>query len=549
MMRHLCLLMTAQTILFSQGLAKRSGNLGSTQYGRIEGAVVSDLTGSPLTRARIYLKSASGETEGLTVEADEKGEFVINNVVPGKYSLSAQRDGYLPSSVAQRGTSRLAAVIEIDSGEKLTDVRFRMRPWSIIAGRIRFNDAEPAMNVLVQVFQDAYLRGRRSFRAVATARTNDRGEYRIASIRAGSYYVAATYDRQPASDFRQQDPLDENGKPRPQLRYSTTFYPSAQKLSEAVPIRVGTSQEAAGLDIFLQPVPTVTVSGTVLSGLSGAAVKSPSVSLRRLSGDERSSINAAISSTPRGNGFELRGVAAGRYLLVADSHEENHRLFARVPIVVADANIEEVQLLLVPEKRWKGTLRFADAPNVKLSGLRVVLEPRSDLNPIVWGSVDSFGNFEVNVMPDEVYDAYVPNAPAEAFIKSIRVSNANVEKDGISGQMAGPNVPLEIVLSMTDAVLTGRVWSADGTPASGATVSVVPEPAHDHPQFYRMGFSDQNGFFQVHGLAPGRYTAFGYYDEPPCELYDEAELATCRSQGFNFTAESGGQTVVGVRLR
>jgi Carboxypeptidase regulatory-like domain len=542
-MRVFCVLVVLAASCFGQS-STQSKNTNAW----IRGTVLGDLTGEPLTRARVLLRSVSGETGNVAVECDQHGKFTIPNVIPGKYSISAERDGYLPSTAAQRAGSRLPAVIQIESGKSLGDVTVRLKPWSVISGRIRFSDAEPAIGVLVQMFQRSFARGRQGFRMVSFTRTNDRGEYRAAGLSPGSYYVAASYDRPLPAQVLEADSVDESGKPLPQFRYATTFYPAALKLADAVPLHVSSAQEAGGIDIFLEPVPTVTIRGACLSGLTGEVVKSPTVSLRRLSSDAHSSINAAISVAPRGGGFEIRGVTSGPYLLVSDSIEKNKRLFAQLPIIVTDANIDDLQVVLEPERSWRGIVKAADAPGVKLSDLRVMFEPRSDLNPIASAAVDSGGGFTVGVVADEVYDAYVVNTPDEVYIKSIRVANTAVDSDGISGRMAGANVPVEIALSSKDGTLAGRVWIADGSLAPGASVTVVPDPPRGRPQYYRTGFADQFGTFQIRGLAPGRYTAYAYYDDAPCEFFDADTLDGCGVQGFGFTAGESTQTILGVRL-
>jgi hypothetical protein len=527
---------------------RRTTTLDPAKLARVSGTVVSDLTGEPLNRVRVYLKSLSGEASSLAVEADEHGSFVIANVVPGRYTITAQRDGYLPGSTPRSRGARLAEVLQLEAGQTERGLTFRLRPWSVIAGDVRFNDAEPAIGVLVQVFRDVYSKGRRTFAMVATTRTNDRGEYRMAGLRPGSYYVSASYDRPLSPEYVEQDALDESGRPLPQLRYSTTFYPSAQRLAEATHVRVPAMAEVTGIDIFLEPVRTVSIRGRMLSGLTGQAVKVPNLTLRRLSSDERSSINAAIAVSPRGDGFEMRGVAAGPYMLVADTVENGRRLFARMPLIVTDAPIEDLEVLLVPERQWRGTLRIADAPTLPANSLRLTLEPRSDLNPTVSVEVDPSGGFTANVVPDEVYDAYLSNAPDDLYVRSVRVANTEVDSEGIAGQQAAPAVPLEITVSARGGVLMGRAFGPDGKIAPGANVTVVPDPAYGRAHRYRSGYADQYGLFQIRGLAAGRYTAFAYYDEPPCELYDPDALETCRVSGANVSVAEGAQALTSVRV-
>ncbi len=547
-MRSIVVLVLLAGIAAAQSVPSNVSAPAPANPARISGVVLNDATGVPLNRVRVYLKSTSNEAPSIAVEADEHGKFVIQKAVPGKYSISAERDGFLRSSEAHSGSTRLAAVIDLDSGQQLRDVTIRLKPWSVLSGRVRFNDAEPAIGVLVQAYKDAFLRGKHTFGMVASTRTNDRGEYRLPGLRAGSYYIAATYDRPLSPEFEQQDPVDENGKPLPKFGYSTTFFPTAQKLADAVPVRIDSEQEIEGLEIFLQPVRTINIRGTTISGLTGAASRVPTVSLRRLSADERSSINAPVAVRPTEAGFEIHGVTAGPYLLVADNVENNSRLFARLPLVVTDHNLEDLRLLLEPERDWPGILRIVDAPTFDLSSLRITLEPRSDLNPVTTADVDSHGAFVVHVIPEETYDVYVANAPDDFYIRSIRVANRETGSEGVGGNQGSAAVPLEITLSSHGGVVAGRVFDGSGKLASGATVAAVPDPADGRPQFYKKGYTDKYGLFRIRGLAPGSYTAFAYFDEPPCELYDTNALPDCRSKGKRFELGEGAQTVVGIRI-
>lgn len=514
----------------------------------IRGRVVNGINNTPLSRARVFLRSAGGETQNLAADSDEKGSFVLPNVAPGKYILSAQRDGFIDSASPYTGAVRLPAVVQVEEGGDLRDIVFRLKPWSVIAGRVRFNDAEPAIGALVQVYRDAWSKGRRGFRLVSYTRTNDRGEYRVAALQAGAYYVAATYDRPLSPEFQERDPVDEHGKRQPVYRFSTTFYPTARKLADAETVRVQSAQEIEGLDIFLEPVRTVSVRGRVLSGLTGQPVRNPNVMLRRLSADERSSINASITVIPRAGGFEIRGVAAGPYLLVADSTENGKRIFARTPLMVNDADIDQIELLLEPERTWNGSIVTEKAPNVTPGSMRLTLEPRSDLHPPVAVEVRKDGTFTVSVVKDETYDAYITGVPEDVFIQSIRTGGFEVGGSGIAGDMAAASVPLRIELSSRDGVAAGRVLNAAGAPAAGVSITVVPESLRGRAHLVKTGFADPYGQFQIRGLAPGSYTAFAYYEETPCEFYDAGAMSECQTLGTSFTVSEGSQTALSLRL-
>ncbi len=115
--------------------------------------------------------------------------------------------------------------------------------------------------------------------------------------------------------------MDEQGRTIPDMRYATTFYPSATRLSDAVPVHVNDAQEIGGVDIYLKSVPTVRLRGRVISGGSGKVLPGGSVSLRRVGGSEGASINVPITVRPYEDGFEMRGVTAGPYMLTAETYE------------------------------------------------------------------------------------------------------------------------------------------------------------------------------------------------------------------------------------
>jgi protocatechuate 3,4-dioxygenase beta subunit len=77
------------------------------QPARVEGKVVSDLDGRGLRRAHVVLRPIDAGLPAVGTDADEQGEFELRDIAPGRYTLTADRDGFLPSSVFLRGTLRM----------------------------------------------------------------------------------------------------------------------------------------------------------------------------------------------------------------------------------------------------------------------------------------------------------------------------------------------------------------------------------------------------------------------------------------------------------
>ena len=68
-----------------------------TEQARLEGKIL-DVENKPLAEAGVELKSL-GTGQVLTVKSNKKGDFFIRTLFPGKYLLTATKEGYVPHSV------------------------------------------------------------------------------------------------------------------------------------------------------------------------------------------------------------------------------------------------------------------------------------------------------------------------------------------------------------------------------------------------------------------------------------------------------------------
>jgi hypothetical protein len=509
----------------------------------VSGSVQSFGSGAPLARAQVLLKPVEAGLSQLVAESDDHGRFLFFDLKPGSYFVQARRDGYLPSSQLSRGKTRLSPIVVVNAGARLKDLRLNMRPWSIITGKVKFDTAEPGVGVLVQVWRKQFVRGRRMWVPVGNARTNDLGEYRVHGIAAGDYFVSAAYIREIPQDASEQDPVDEEGHPAPAFAYATTFYPSALKLGDAVPVYAEPGQETGGIDIFLKPAPVVRLRGRIINGGNGTTLPGAGVSLRRTGGTEAESVSVPVLLRPFRDGFEIRGVTSGPYVLLADTEDNGRRYSAAYHLTVADAPIDNIELVLAAAKDWPVRVTGVDPES-----LRVTLEPRSDFNPAAVAQRDHNGDLRVSVAGGESYDVMVTGGPPDSYIESIRVGNQELLGSPVAGSAVSATTPLEVVLATNGGRVAGIAYSADGRPAGGATIAVVPQVGPAWPQWYRFSSADEYGGFLIRGLPPGQYTVFAYYDDPPCEFYDPDQLSACRTKGRTASAGEDSQTFIEVPL-
>ena len=448
------------------------------QQASIEGIVLSDATGQPLQRAQVALRPAESGNGGLVQTTNEAGVFSFPKVAPGRYAITVLRDGYLRQSAGRIGAYKMPPIFSVGPGDNIRSFAFRMTPWAVVSGKVKFDDAEPAVNVAVQLYREYYSRGRHGYALAASTRTDDRGDYRVHGLEQGSYYVAALYQA-PAlpPDAREQRRADPSGNPAPELSYAVTFFPEVQKLADAVAVRLTPGQEVAGIDIFLTLVHTVRIHGRVTSAVSGAVVHGPSITLRWNDPDNTGSVSAPVDvSYDADQNFEIRGVTTGPYLVITTGGDGGKALSARTPISVGDADITNLDIVIGPEQIWKGKVRIEGDDSTPLSELQVSLEPRRATAPVSRAMVDKNGDFSLPFVPEETYDLFVSNAPEGAYLKAVRVGNADHLPTGLEAESGGDPPAMDVVLSTNGGGVVGRAVTTDpAVVASGAMPGVRPE--------------------------------------------------------------------------
>ena len=207
--------------------------------GAIQGTVLSGATGQALRRAEVLLTPAGSKGAALYQTTDENGAFSFPQVATGRYSITVQRDGYLPLSAGRIGDYKMPPIFSVSSGQTIGGFVFRMLPAGVVSGKVKFDDAEPAVNVAIQLYRSYYERGRHGYAVAASTHSDDRGEYRVHGLAPGTYYVAALYQAPlRPSGAQEQTRKDALGNPVPELSYAVTFFPQAQKMSDAVPVKV-----------------------------------------------------------------------------------------------------------------------------------------------------------------------------------------------------------------------------------------------------------------------------------------------------------------------
>jgi hypothetical protein len=204
---------------------------------------------------------------------------------------------------------------------------------AVIVGAVVDEHHVPVPRALVQAFSAEETRKASNSsqplgRSSGSGSTDETGTFRISSLAAGDYVVAAEAIRFP------------NGGPFPAHVYGPTFYPATLDVSEAVLVNALDHQPAT-VQIELVPVKPVRVAGTVISA-SGRSTEGFDVKLFRSFGGFGSGATLAVVGAK--GIFEIPRVPPGAYGLTIEPHAsrpgQQGREFVDTMIEVKDHDLD-----------------------------------------------------------------------------------------------------------------------------------------------------------------------------------------------------------------
>lgn len=505
---------------------------------KVEGRLISATTGEPVRKATLTLRT-TGFTANATMStysgtSDTDGHFLIENLNPGQYILMAERPGFVRQNYGSRNNSMAGTPLTLSEGQHLKDVLFKMIPQGVISGKVTDEDGEPVTSVTLQVMRYAYSQGKRQLRPSGGASTNDLGEYRIANLTPGTYYLQAT-KRSMIVTANAPAPIAPD---KPEEGYGTMFYPGSFDAAGAAPIQVTAGSDLRSIDIRLKKTRVFRIRGQVIDAATGAPASEASVMLmpRSTDGGGMVMVGGGVSigggRNPDGK-FELTSVLPGSYSVMAQMRRGDQTLYTRQNVDVGDRSVDGVVITIGTPLEIAGSARVVGQnaqpqqqqqnaqqpsqqpqPSSNLQSVRITLTPVEGVSfgPLPNAAVAADGSFVLrNVVPDR-YRVNV-NRPPGTYLKSILVGQQE-SLDGIVDFTGGG--ALEIVFGANGAQVTGSVQTSNGDPAAGATVTLVAVGAmQGRTDLFRTAMSDQNGQFTFRDLAPGEYKVFAWEDLEP----------------------------------
>ena len=477
----------------------------------VRGRVVSDALGTPAAGASVLLADSSGIIKA-TATTDADGRFAFTKLLVGRYTISVMlRNGSFVTAFG--GSAPRAVSIDLGDGAHVDRGDLVLPAGVAISGQILDEHGNPLKGANVSAWRLTYLSpGERRLSFEGQAISDDAGDYRIAGVKPGVYFVDAK--------------AGESIAP--------TFFPATTSAAMAAAIRVTADMGAAGVSIRLLSTPLARVSGVIINA-QGQPSAEFFVILAPLRNDGAqvssgggltSEVDAAgrfaINKVPPGNysvevvsksrlekiataggggiGEVVQGAESGSELVTVDGRDVDS-VFIRTSLPTAlSGKVTLDGSAITADVAKRLMLRVVD--NSGSSGIRSVMN-------MTFATPGPDGAFTIPAVPGGRL-LRLDRLPSEMALKRVVIHGIDVTDEGfdVGGSPIGDVV---IELTSKPAVVSGRIADDRGVPQAGVGVIVFSED----PRRWRLvntrvvasARTKGDGTFALTGLPSGSYYA------------------------------------------
>jgi hypothetical protein len=342
------------------------------------------------------------------------------------------------------------------------------------------------------------------------------------------------------------------------------FYPSAFAPAQATTITLSSGEERAGVDLQLQPVPTVRVTGTLM-GPSGPA----SMVTLRLSpaGVEEiaSDALAPVSFSDGAGSFTFAAVPQGQYSLRATAEIASgppygsNNYWVDLPINVSGDDVDGVVAVMRPSLRIAARFEYegatpkpADKPPgpAQFTPSPFTLESVDDLPSAMVAARITEQGVTVAGYAAGKYRVRVQNSPPGWMFKGAMLNGVDVSE-----------TPFEFTRDVADLVLTftdrwsGMAGTVQGTGAASAMVLAFTTNAQawndqgTSPRRLKSARANARGEFGLSSVPPGDYYVIAVPEEQAADWRDPKVLEALARQATEVSIGEGEHKTLDLRIK
>lgn len=495
----------------------------------IRGRVLSN--GRPVSGARVLVSSSGAWS--VTTTSNSDGTYAVTGLAAGSVITAASHVGYV-----QADTNPIARPFELKDGDQI--VRdLLLTPGAVITGTIvdAYGDVMEGVRVTATRVADPTSPAIAP-PAGASALTDDRGQYRVASLPAGTYQISASVNRSGSA--------------------AAYFYPGRPSANEAVGVTVAAATETSGIDFALEADGVPSLSGTVVTSLGTA----PSGGFARLA---RAGENGpvVVSSTPvqRDGRFLFTDIAPGAYALTVSAAPAYVILtrhggqavqapplpsieFAVTPVTIASGAPAVTSVRTAPAALLRGRVTIDDpGGGVTLSTLHVVTA--TDRTNSV--QVASDGTFELRGVPGATR-IDLTSVPSGWWVRAVMVGGVNAADEPIDLSTQSSSRDDVRVVVARSARIAGIVTEATArAPIRVIALPVERDRRYAGSRYLRTTTAGADGRYAL-GVPPGQYLVVALTSMQPLSDDVMAQLEPLATRVSATEARESRVDVRAVRL-
>lgn len=514
----------------------------------VRGTVVAVDTGAPLRRVQVRASALSGE-DNRSATSDDQGRFEIRDLVGGRYTISAQKSGYVMLAYGQRRPNERGTPVEVPPGQTVDKITLALPRGGVITGHIADEAGEPLAEVMVRVQRYRYTPAGRQLVPMGRGdTTDDQGSFRLYGLEPGEYVVSAT--------LRNVGAVIVNGRPEASSDqgYAPTYYPGTPAAADAQRVVVNAGQEVSGVSFALTPTRVSRLSGRVTGAVG--ALSEGFVSMRT---DDGSIGGMMPGGMVQSDGtFVIVGVPPGRYSLnVQPRLPDGQQLIGQARITVAGADVENIVIPLRPQGTLSGRIEFEGGTPADVTPAMVRVSPMP--------STPSMGAFMMSGPPQTGPDysftmrgamgpVYIRAGGAPGwYLKSVHIGGEDVTDTPVPFEAGADIRDVRVVLTRTVTTVAGTVRDDRGNPVVDATLVIFPEDdsrwtmGSRHMRTLRP---DTQGRFETRGLPPAsNYRIVAVQGLEDGQAYDPEFLTSVRDRAERLALAPGESKTMNIRLR
>jgi protocatechuate 3,4-dioxygenase beta subunit len=495
--------------------------------------------------------------------ADSQGNFTIRNVLPGKYSISSEREGYFPAS-ADSSTPNDVTV----AAGRTAVVEMPMNRGATISGRVTDGAGQPINNATVIAYSVVYRNGFPLLLPAVAKSSDDKGEYRLAWLTSGEYLIAVspgvTLEVAMSTSTAGVPPVDGG------LHPAKTFYPGTLDAANAIPVFVRGDSPISGIDIQTRKVETFRVRGTIRSHVPRVTtyiVGNFSLGQRNagLPGDPSATVFEArmdrVGNDYIGD-FEIKNVPAGSYQLSAWTREQNpdggsQLTFALAGVDVTNQDVTGITLDIYPTVRVYGNVVVnGTAPGPVPARVSLLVDSSNARGGVYAGlsqravlADSQTGAFMIPAVQTGNFHALLgAGLPPDYYLADIRQGGVSVFDSGFFVGKESPS-PIQMIVNSGARTVEGTVKDSMGRPVAGATAVLVPPRERRHNRaLYYTAKSDATGHFKIQGVAPGNYSLFSWQNMPDGAYFNDRFVSRNEEAGRRVSVTQSSVTGMDIKL-